>query len=182
MLTMLAKSFSTIWGYMCLADFKETKFWMHVGAIPWIAWNANNKILKWMRCFNGSQGSSDINRVIWQKRDAQQTSLAVVFKTRWNLLSCEAGRPYKSQREKWLMNALMSTFAIDCCLVPRSKNSVLSSLNISQSLIFCFLNSMMQSRIAFTALASSPCTFGLERQLQLRIIGVRVHAWQLSTH
>ena len=32
-------------------DFKETKFWMYVGAIPWIALNANNKILKWMRCF-----------------------------------------------------------------------------------------------------------------------------------
>ena len=34
-------------------DFKETDFWMYVGAIPWIALNANNKILKWIRCFNG---------------------------------------------------------------------------------------------------------------------------------
>ena len=31
------------------------------------------------------------------------------------------------------------------CLVPRSKNSVLSSFNISRSLIFYFLKSMMQS-------------------------------------
>ena len=54
----------------------------------------------------------------------------------------------------------MSTLA-SCCLVPRSKNSVLSSFNISRSLIIHFLKSMMQSHIAFIALASSPCTFGL---------------------
>ena len=35
-------------------DFKETKFWMYVGAMPQIALNANNKVLKWMRSFNGS--------------------------------------------------------------------------------------------------------------------------------
>ena len=45
-------------------DFKETKFWMYVGAIPWIALNANNKILKWMRCFNGSQCSSYVGAVV----------------------------------------------------------------------------------------------------------------------
>ena len=54
---------------------------MYVVAIPWIVLNANNKILKGMRCFNGSQCSSYINRVIWLKRVAQQTNLAVVFKT-----------------------------------------------------------------------------------------------------
>ena len=48
-----------------------------------------------MRCFNGSQCSSYISGVIWLKRGAQQTSLAAVCKTRWTLLSCEAGRPYK---------------------------------------------------------------------------------------
>ena len=76
-------------------DFKETKFWMYVGAIPWIALNANNKILKWMRCFNGSQCSSYISGVIWLKRGAQQANLVAVLKTRWTMLSCEAGRPYK---------------------------------------------------------------------------------------
>ena len=44
-------------------DFKETKFWMYAGATPWIVLNANNKILKWMRCFDGSQCSSYISGV-----------------------------------------------------------------------------------------------------------------------
>ena len=72
-------------------DFKEIKFWMYVGAI--LALNA--KILKWIRCFDESQRSSYINGVIWLKRGAQPTNLAAVFKTRWTLLSCDAGRPYK---------------------------------------------------------------------------------------
>ena len=42
-------------------DFQETKFWMYVGSMAWVALNANNKILKWMRCFNGSQCSSCLN-------------------------------------------------------------------------------------------------------------------------
>ena len=68
-------------------DFKETKFWMYVGAIPWIALNAKNKILKWMRCFSESQCSWYISGIKWLMRGAQQTSLAAVFQTRWTLLS-----------------------------------------------------------------------------------------------
>ena len=67
-------------------DFEETKFLMYVRAMTQIALNANNKVLKWMRSFNGSQCSSYINGVIWLKCGAQQTGLAALFKTRWTFI------------------------------------------------------------------------------------------------
>ena len=69
---------------------------MYVGAIPRIALNANNKILnKCAALTEANVAHTSVARVIWLKRGAHQTSLAAVFKTRWTLLSCEAGRLYK---------------------------------------------------------------------------------------